>query len=325
MKRNQDTPLLHSLSIIRRVSMRKHTLQQLRREVEKVLRKMYRSTKVSVILGELDLVRRKKASFENDLALLIAKSRKAIIVNKGIDVFCRRRRITPPQASIRGIMGVPCLYRGESCGAIILLSKGRDDSFTNADASVVALLAERLTSEAFCEQAIAQVHKLVEENKRLCLTDTLTNIPNRHFFDLILELEVKKAKGYTRQLSLALITPDWGRTRRMPGSSAQLIHLAKTIKRNIRDTDFIARFGQDEFMVILPEALNESAVNAAERVRKAIERTPFVYRGKKKKVTISVGVVTYPSSAENLEGLLEQSAKALNRAIQLGRNQVVSL
>jgi diguanylate cyclase (GGDEF)-like protein len=105
-----------------------------------------------------------------------------------------------------------------------------------------------------------------------------------------------------------------------------LTHVATTLKSNFRDTDFVARCERDTFAVILPEAKNESAVNAAERVRKAVERAPLVTAGgTRRRATVSVGVVTYPGSAENLNTLLEQATKALARAQQLGPSQVVTL
>ena len=94
----------------------------------------------------------------------------------------------------------------------------------------------------------------------------------------------------------------------------------------MRETDFVARYGGGEFVILLPETLNEAAVNVAERVRNAVERTPLTAKGvRKKKMTISLGVVTYPGSAESLPVLLEQAQKALSRARQLGRNQVVTI
>jgi len=104
-----------------------------------------------------------------------------------------------------------------------------------------------------------------------------------------------------------------------------LVHVAQTLKKNVRDTDFLARYGREEFAILFPEASNEAAANVAERVRCAVEQAPIVLKGLgRKRVTISLGVVTYPSSAETLTVLLEQVGRALARAKQLGRNQVVA-
>jgi diguanylate cyclase (GGDEF)-like protein len=172
--------------------------------------------------------------------------------------------------------------------------------------------------------------RLSEEVRELSLIDEVTKIPNRRYFDLVLGMEVKKAKGYSRQLSIALIDLDHFRSlsaRYGKNTSDKiLLHLAQTLKRNVRDTDFVARYGGGEFVILLPETMNEAAVNVAERVRNAVERAPLKAKGlRKKKMTISLGVVTYPSSAESLPVLIEQAQKALSRAKQLGRNQVVTI
>lgn len=325
MKHLLDTTLLQSLYKIDQISARKHTIQDLRLEIERALRRLYGDARVSVSIVMVSRAREESRSFERDFGALVARKKKTIIVNKGVDVYCKRYTMAPAHGSVRGVMGVPIFHCGALCAVITIVNKEKRRVFSAADASLVTLLAGRLASEVCYGRLNEKTSGLREENERLCLTDSLTNIPNRRFFDLIIDIELRKAKGYTRQVSLALVTPDQRRTGRGRNGSALLIHIAKTLKRNIRDTDFLARFGRNEFMVILPEALNEAAVNAAERVRKAVERTPFVVKGSKRKVTISVGVVTYPSSAENLVTLLEQAVKALNRAIQLGRNQVVSL
>jgi diguanylate cyclase (GGDEF)-like protein len=335
MKRTQDTNPLNMLCKIYEISAKKHTVQDLLSEVQKCLRKFYRNTKVSVIIGQFSVREKpvqvrgvqKARSFEEGFSALVAKTKKAIIVSKRLNDYCKRNKIAPVHRVIRSVMGVPMLHHGELCGVIVLQKRGESGGFTQGDASLITLLARQLAAEISYERLSENTYKLLEEIKHLSLTDSLTNMPNRRFFDLILDIEWRKAKGYTRQLSLAMISPDRSRTGQgRQISSTLLLHVATTLKRNVRDTDFTARFGGDKFAIILPEAVNESAVNAAERVRKAVERTPLVVKGSsKKKVTISVGVVTYPSSAENLEALLHQAIKALSRAKQLGQNQVVSL
>jgi len=338
MKRTQDMTLLHFLSKIDEISAKKHTMQDLFGEVKKTLRKFYRNTKISIAIGRVSVREKpvqirgseKAGSFEDGFSVLVAKKKKAIIVSKGLTDYCKRHKITPARRVICSVMGLPMLHHGELCGVIILQKTGKAGGFTAGDASLITLLAGRLAAEISYERLNENTNGLMEEIKHLSLIDSLTNMPNRRFFDLILDIELRKAKGYTRQLSLAMISPDQSRTvgAKQGGhvSNVLLVHVAKTLKKNVRDTDFTARFGVDEFAIILPEAVNEAAVNAAERLRKAVERAPLIVKGSsKKRFTISVGVVTYPSSAENLEALLQQAIKALNRAKQLGRNQVVSL
>ncbi len=330
MRHTPQTTILQCLCAIDETAAKKHALSALRREVKKSLQKLYRNTEISIVVDEVGVDRTGIASFERDFSAFVEKKKRVIIVNNRLDAYSKTHRINRVRPSVQSIMGVPMFCHNESCGVIILLSSKKPRTFTNVDASLVALHAGRLAAEISYDRLSKKTRAIQEQSKQLNLTDPLTSMPNRRFFDLIMDIELRKARGYSRQLSLAMITIDHKGARPSKRSRQYddliFAHVARTLKGNVRDTDFVARFSRDEFAAILPEAVNEAAVKAAERVRRAVERTPFIMKGSaKKKVTISLGVVTYPSSAESLEALLQQARKALERARNLGRNQVVSL
>ncbi|MDH4210725.1 MAG: sensor domain-containing diguanylate cyclase [candidate division WOR-3 bacterium] len=339
MKHVRSVNWFRILTQVDRISSKKHTLKKLTKGIEKILSGNLKNTKVFVIIGhggsaktaESNMGRTiKTGSFVDDFAALVVSKKKNVTVNKNLAVFCRSHRIKPAHRNVRSVFGAPLQHQSKVYGAIILENVKDVNAFKKEAENTVGMIAQRLAAEIAYDRLAQENNRLEQDIKDACLTDPLTNMPNRRFCDLILDMEFRRAKGYTRQLSLALITPDNYRSISSKYGNAAgdslLLHVAATLKKNVRDTDFVGRFKDDEFLVLLPEAVNEAAVNAAERVRDAFECAPFaVKRLGRKKVTLSIGVVTYPSSAETLIALLEHAGKALKRAKQVGRNQVVAL
>ena len=107
---------------------------------------------------------------------------------------------------------------------------------------------------------------------------------------------------------------------------AVLKQVAKILKNNSRTTDFVCRYGGEELCIILPNTSAEEALFNAKRINKAIEETEFnLNNSQTGKVTISVGVATFPDNAENVEDLIEHADKSLYYAKEHGRNQVISI
>src|SRR5204863_420821 len=103
-----------------------------------------------------------------------------------------------------------------------------------------------------------------------------------------------------------------------------LQHLVRCVREQLRGSDVMARFGGDEFILLLPETNNKGALEMAERIRKAVELARFSVRDGESNVTVSLGVSSYPEDGGNLDVILEKADKAMYRAKQKGRNRVVS-
>ncbi|MGQ9817282.1 MAG: diguanylate cyclase [bacterium] len=225
----------------------------------------------------------------------------------------------PGKRSIRSEAAVPMILREEVIGVLDIQSE-KLNAFSERDIRMFTIFAS--------QAAIAiENARLYNETKALSLTDSLTQIANRRHFDLILENELKRGRGYSRSVSLAMIDLDhfkqFNDRYGHPAGDQLLIAVAEKIRRTVRDTDFVARYGGEEFVIIFPETPGGSAYKICERVRGAIENNQIVInKYGKLGITISIGVATYPQSAQSAQELIQKADLALYRAKKLGRNRV---
>ena len=173
----------------------------------------------------------------------------------------------------------------------------------------------------------------VERLKRIGITDTLTTVNNRRFFDQRIEEEMALALRDRQPLSCLLLDVD--HFKKVNDSHGHLIgdqvlmEVAALIRGQLRGTDVLARYGGEEFVALLAHTDNGVALEVAERIRAAIASTPFnLENGSTFTVTISIGVSTLKPDDQVILGaipgerLVGQADKALYDAKNSGRNQV---
>lgn len=171
---------------------------------------------------------------------------------------------------------------------------------------------------------IKKINFMYSRTRYLSLTDALTGLYNRRHFDNTVEREFMRSKRYGGDLSLAIIDIDFFKkvndTYGHLCGDYVLKEVAYLIMDNFRKTDFVFRYGGEEFVVILTETNIKSSQIPLERLRKKIEEYPFVFNGQPLNVTISTGVSS--NNAEDMETFLDNADKALYRAKQAGRNRI---
>lgn len=162
-------------------------------------------------------------------------------------------------------------------------------------------------------------------------TDYLTNVNNLRQFHRHMETEMTRAERRGESLSLLAIDIDYFKkindTYGHPAGDAILKQLARRLTHHSRAYDIVSRNGGEEFTILLPDCPLPQALRAGERIRGAVENDRFTLpSGKKIRLTISVGVASYPESIQDADGtLLSQYAdKALYAAKNSGRNKVRS-
>ena len=174
----------------------------------------------------------------------------------------------------------------------------------------------------------ADIRFAVDKIKQVSDTDELTGLYNMRAFSTMLQRSFKQAVRYGHPLSVVMIDSDnLKQVNDAHGHDAGnrlLQHLVRCIREQLRGSDVMARFGGDEFILLLPETNNKGALEMSERIRKAVELSRFNVREGDTNVTASMGVASYPEDGGNLDVILEKADKAMYRAKQKGRNRVVS-
>ncbi len=167
----------------------------------------------------------------------------------------------------------------------------------------------------------------LEELRRLAITDGLTGAYNRRHLIEYLEKEVARARRHQRPLSLLLFDVDHFKkindTHGHLAGDRVLEEIGARLRaRFLRRGEFFARFGGEEFVVVLPETEAEEGRKAAERLRSTIANEAFRLGGKSIQVTVSVGVASLGPQASTSHGLLAIADENLYRAKREGRDRV---
>jgi len=171
--------------------------------------------------------------------------------------------------------------------------------------------------------------ELLQQTQELSITDGLTGLYNQmHFFEL-LDRETRKSQRHDLTYSLIIFDVDHfknynDRHGHLRGSET-LKGIAAVMKKKFRSTDLLAKYGGDEFVIILPQTDKVGAYLAAERLRESVERQPFsgAETQPQGKITISIGLASYPEHGLTDDELLNRADKSLYFAKETGRNRTV--
>ena len=161
----------------------------------------------------------------------------------------------------------------------------------------------------------------------MAVTDGLTRLYNRHYLDIHLKNLLRVAVETDRQLSVVMMDMDHFKqvndTYGHAVGDEVLKSLGEVIVKTIRSADLAARFGGEEFVILMPETDAARAYEAAERMRKAVESTPFFisHPDSPIKKTVSIGFATMKKN-DTMESLLKRADAALYDAKNDGRNKV---
>ena len=188
--------------------------------------------------------------------------------------------------------------------------------------------AKEVLDAALEPGAIALANALrMQRAEALSVTDDLTSLYNSRYLSQVLRREVKRASRSLRPLSLLFLDLDGFKSindthGHLYGSRA-LVEAALVIRSSARETDVVARFGGDEFALVLPDTGSEGARAVGERVRERIAAHEFLQAdGLRIRLTASVGVATLPDSAASEEALIQAADQAMYRVKDRGKNGI---
>jgi two-component system cell cycle response regulator len=189
-------------------------------------------------------------------------------------------------------------------------------------------LAARVRTQIRRHRYAAELRRSVTNTLALAVTDELTGLYNRRYFDRHLSLMLDKTREQERDMAVMLIDMDFFKAvndnHGHDIGDAVLREFADRLKRNIRGVDLACRFGGEEFVVLMPDTDFRQAQGVAERVRMAVAERGFEAPGLRPlTVTCSVGVALNEHELDTPEMILKRADVALYRAKREGRNRVV--
>ncbi len=164
--------------------------------------------------------------------------------------------------------------------------------------------------------------------KHLSRTDGLTDLYNQRFFHQLLESEISRAKRFRQSLCLLMLDIDnfkvYNDTNGHPAGDQALKQLAWILNKSVRSCDMVARYGGEEFVVIAPQTDLEGGKILATRLNRLVKEAKFdkeevLPQGR---LTVSIGVASFPDQASDKRDLIEKSDQALYRAKAGGRDKV---
>jgi diguanylate cyclase (GGDEF)-like protein len=199
------------------------------------------------------------------------------------------------------------------------------------NAGALDYLVKGEISQRSLERSLRYALKLgdtLEALRRLATQDQLTGILNRREFDRIMEEEAERSQRFGQPLALVMVDIDHFKavndTHGHPAGDAVLKEVAKILTAQSRSVDRVARFGGEEFALILVKTDRAAAEEVAQRVVEAVAANPVVIEGGASlMVTISAGVAVLPDDVSRIDVLLGAADRALYAAKRGGRNRVV--
>ncbi len=253
------------------------------------------------------------------IAGLVAQTGQALLIPE-MSAEPRFRLPEPGRLPQGACICVPLRLAGPTVLGVLTAQRPAPQGFTLGELDLLQAVANQVA--AALENA-----QLYQRTKELSTRDDLTGLFNRrHFFDS-LEQEVQRARRYRRTFALLVLDLDafkgYNDTYGHLQGDAALKELARLLLTSTRRADIVARFGGEEFVVLLPEITREGALVVAEKIRGAIEGYPFAGRHTQPggRLTVTLGLAMYPTDAAEGQALLELADRALYLGKQQGGNR----
>lgn len=221
------------------------------------------------------------------------------------------------------VVGFPLEGRGRTVGALVAVDRTAADREPRFTPGALAALEAALQPAALALDNALRMQRA----EALSVTDDLTQLYNSRYLSQVLRRETKRATRSGRPLSLLFVDLDGfksinDRHGHLFGSSA-LVEAAAVIRACGRETDVVARFGGDEFALVLPDTGSDGAFAVGERVRDKIADHGFLRgKGLDIRLTVSVGVATLPDVAATAEGLIQAADRAMYWVKDHGKNGI---
>jgi two-component system cell cycle response regulator len=229
-----------------------------------------------------------------------------------------RRVASEPELPV--LVALPLFSQSRLMGVLVNYRKDPDRPFSSGDVDTMFFLAE--------QGGVAIENVLLHEDaQRLSLTDGLTGVWNRRYFQMQFRQALATASRFERPFSILMLDLDRFKavndTHGHQRGDAILVEISQRLSGVLREIDTFARYGGEEFICLLAETALAGAATTAEKIRDSIKSKPFGGVGDEPlTLTVSIGVASYPDHGDSFRALVEAADQALYRAKQEGRDRV---
>ncbi len=225
-----------------------------------------------------------------------------------------------PHVEARTALCLPIISKKKVIGVIQIINRADETPFDENDLNLLS----KLVDQAALAIERSELYKKMAD---LASTDDLTHLYNIRYLDRVLEMEIKRCKRYSISLSLIFLDMDFFKLvndqhGHLMGSQV-LVEVANILNNSLREIDIVARYGGDEFVVVLPETNVEIAGRIARRIRNAFHSYEFLKKeGLSLHLTASFGIAGFPDQAKNKTELIRLADQAMYRAKVMGRDKI---
>lgn len=178
------------------------------------------------------------------------------------------------------------------------------------------------------ERQVEQYKRQLAEQKFKSLQDALTKLPNRAAFEERLEVEFERWTRYKEPLCIAVADIDhFKRINDNYGHIAgdkTLQVIASMLRKSVKHSDFVSRYGGEEFVIIFPQTQMQQALERLQTVREKISQIPFKFKSEDIRITVSIGIAQFTQDSDTVVTVFEAADKALYEAKRRGRDQILS-
>lgn len=270
------------------------------------------------------IIKQFKIKKGDGLAGLVAETGQPILV-RDIKSDTRIKQKKRSRYKTDSFVILPLKVNNRTVGVINIADKVTGEIFNEEDLKLLTSFA----TQASIAIERSELYEKTEKLKKVSITDYLTNLVNRRYFQRRLREEINRANRHQLPLSLMMIDVDDfkyynDRHGHLAGDEVLKI-IGQILLGTVRNIDVVARFGGEEFAVISPQTPKEEASILAERIRAEVHDFYFMHGDfqPQGRLTISVGLATYPEDAKDLENLINSADKALYKAKMNEKNKVI--